>query len=99
MQKHVGVRYRYADPLPRPDPARSPHLTATPEALAALPEELRAMLEQAVLTTNPDAIEQAISHVHSHDVTLAQALMTLAEEFAYAHILALLQAGQEHYAP
>jgi signal transduction histidine kinase/CheY-like chemotaxis protein len=91
MQKHLGVRYRYAEPAPAPAPAApaAPHIT--PEALAALPEALRAALEHAVLTTNPDAIERVIGQIQAHDVALARELSVLAEDVAYAQILALLQ--------
>jgi CheY-like chemotaxis protein len=91
MQKHLGVRYRYAEPEPEPTPAAPalPHIT--PEALAVLPEALRAELEHAVLTTNPDAIAHVIEQIQAHDVALAHGLSALAEEVAYAQILALLQ--------
>ncbi len=89
MQKHLGVRYRYAEPAPAPSAPALPRIA--PEALAVLPEALRAALEHAVLTTNPDAIAHVIGQIQTHDVALARGLSALAEEVAYAQILALLQ--------
>jgi hypothetical protein len=43
------------------------------------------------LTTNPDAIAHVIEQIQAHDVALAHGLSALAEEVAYAQILALLQ--------
>jgi hypothetical protein len=97
MQKHLGVRYRYAEPEQAPAPKQPSRPAVTPEALAALPEELLAALEQAVLTTSPDAIEQVIEQIHSYDSELAHALTALTEEFAYAQVLALLQDRRNHY--
>jgi signal transduction histidine kinase/CheY-like chemotaxis protein len=91
MQKHLGVRYQYAEPQHAPDPAAPAVPRVTPEALAVLPEALRAALEHAVLTTNPDAIAHVIEQIQAHDVVLAHGLSALAEEVAYAQILALLQ--------
>jgi CheY-like chemotaxis protein len=91
MQKHLGVRYRYAAAEHTPLPSPEHQQAATPEALAALPADLIAALEQAVSTTNPDAIEHVIAQIDGYDRELAQALKSLAEELAYTQMLALLQ--------
>jgi CheY-like chemotaxis protein len=98
IQKHLGVRYRYAEPEHTPALLQNANPVATVEALDVLPEELLAALEQSLLTTDPDAIEQVIEQIQNYDKALAQALATLAEEVAYAQMLALLHARREHYA-
>jgi CheY-like chemotaxis protein/two-component sensor histidine kinase len=94
MQKHLGVRYHYLETELASEPSRTS--TITPDALAAVPDEVLAALEQAVRTTSPDAIEQVIEQIHSYDSELARVLAALTEDFAYVQVLALLQSRRDH---
>jgi CheY-like chemotaxis protein len=100
--RHLGLRYVYADvqpavPAAHPAGRTPPERPLIPEALAALPAELLAGLEQAVVETNPALIGQRIAQIRDHNPALAEALAALADEFEYARILANIQALRGHY--
>jgi CheY-like chemotaxis protein len=101
--RHLGLRYIYAEaqsavPTALPEGITPPEGVLIPEALAALPAEVLAGLEQAVVETNPTLIGQRIAQVREHNPALAEALAALADEFEYARILANIQAMRGHYA-
>jgi signal transduction histidine kinase/CheY-like chemotaxis protein len=83
MARHLGVRYRYhtaphaASALP--DILRS-------EDLAALPEELRDELEQAVVSLDAKRIALVVRRVAEHNASLGGVLRRLADRFAYTRI-------------
>jgi len=65
----------------------------SPDALAALPSEVRAALEQSVIQGNVDGVEEALAQIRPTQPALADALAALAREFQFGKILRLLQRG------
>ncbi len=89
LAHHLGLKYcsdRAAHEL-APDPAA----TLRPEALAALPQELRVELEKAVTTLNTTRINAAIVLVCERDAALGSALAFHAKQFAFTKISNALQ--------
>jgi CheY-like chemotaxis protein len=85
MQKHLGARFIYRD-----DAAPSvPHEETEEIIPAALPDALRAMLEDALIRLDSEAVDNAIAQVQ--DVPMARALGTLAGEFQYGRMLELIR--------
>jgi signal transduction histidine kinase/ligand-binding sensor domain-containing protein/DNA-binding response OmpR family regulator len=97
---HLQVRYRYAEepPAAAPDeagPAGDHGLD--PEALAALPAELLAELERAIVDANPLLIEQHIAQIRPYNRALAGALTVLTERFEHARLVESIQAARGHH--
>ncbi|MCA9873592.1 MAG: response regulator [Anaerolineales bacterium] len=93
LQRHLGVRYVYDTQDGDGDTAVSPSSSsssALSAALAALPPDLRAALRQAATQTNMTAVETCLVRIQKLDPVLAQKLRTLADEFEYDKIAALL---------
>jgi len=89
MARHLGVSYRPADAVPAAAVASSPSLL--PEALAALPVELRAELGNAVVALDVDRIYVAIQRVSGVDAALGEALALHARRFAFSRIFRALK--------
>lgn len=66
-----------------------------PEALVALPPDLLYALEQAARQAAMKRVNRLIADIHTHNAALADALTTLANEFAYDEILALIESQLE----
>jgi CheY-like chemotaxis protein len=98
MRKHLGVRYIYKESSPEPSAAASTSTALIPAALDTLPNTLLIALEQALLTTAPDEIEQIIAQIDRYDSDLARVLAALAADFEYARMLAWLESGRGRYA-
>ena len=62
-----------------------------PEAFAALPEDLRAELANAVLALNINRINVAIAHVSERDARLGAALALHAERLTFTTVLDFLR--------
>jgi hypothetical protein len=89
MARYLGVSYR-------PDSADEPlsvDLPAAlrPEALAAIPEDLRAELMNAVLTLDINRITPAIRRIAELDATLGSALMFHLQRRTFTEIWELLR--------
>ncbi|MBO1351520.1 MAG: hypothetical protein EBE86_031010 [Hormoscilla sp. GUM202] len=70
MSKHMGLRYVMAEPTTISVldlPSR-----VTPSDLLLLPPELLAELENAILCSEPDRLDEAIALMGTHHETLAQ---------------------------
>jgi CheY-like chemotaxis protein len=83
LRDQLGVQFMFESiqpVLPAPDPAR----------LAALPQILRAPLEQALTLLDTEGIERALVAIGAHDNSLAQSLELLAEDYQYDRMLQLL---------
>jgi signal transduction histidine kinase/CheY-like chemotaxis protein len=93
MSKHIGVRYIYEDSRDEIS-TRVPDLL-TPTALAALPAELLANLEEAMLDLNIELIDSTVDEIRRHDPALGDALALLADEFEFEEILALIEKAKE----
>jgi CheY-like chemotaxis protein len=91
LARHLGVRYRGPEPATGGQGDVLGRLR--PEALTALPSELRRKLEDAVLSLHPERIMFAIEEVSVADETLAAVLRRLANQFAYTEILDAIQHG------
>jgi signal transduction histidine kinase/DNA-binding response OmpR family regulator len=87
MARHLGVRYLYrVDPLATPERALAPQ----PDALAALPQDLRGHLKDAVISLDARRIALMIDRVAERDAALGRKLAGCAEGFAYTAILSAL---------
>jgi len=60
-------------------------------ALAALPPELQAALEQVLIQLDPEAIREVIDTIRAHDAALAEVLSAWAGEFQYDRILQMIR--------
>jgi signal transduction histidine kinase/ActR/RegA family two-component response regulator len=90
MARHLGVRYLYrVAPLATQEPASAPQ----PDALAALPRDLRGHLKDAVISLDVRRIASMIDRVAERDAALGRMLASCAEGFAYTAILNALDDG------
>lgn len=85
LEKHLGVRFIYQEDV------NQTHPPIDPQAVAALPEALRAPLTQALICLDTAAIDQAIAAIQEQDAQLSATLMAWAKDFEYERILALLK--------
>jgi signal transduction histidine kinase/DNA-binding response OmpR family regulator len=90
MERHLGVRYVREAGTP-PPAGRAAVLR--PEALAALPEELRRELEDTLMALDAGRIAALIRRIAEVDPALGGILALLADRLAYTPILKALQAG------
>jgi signal transduction histidine kinase/CheY-like chemotaxis protein len=91
MHKHIGVRYVYDEPTDSTQSNTDIQNVLTKEALAAVPIELLAHLEQAARLCDMEEIDSYIDEIRSYNTTLAETLATLANEFQYSKIVVLIQ--------
>jgi hypothetical protein len=96
LNKHLGVSYIYKD-----EEAASVSLigetgnyTDIPAALASLPPDLLARLEQATIRLDVAQISQIINQIRSDQPALANTLDGLAQDFNFDEILTALQKAQ-----
>jgi CheY-like chemotaxis protein len=85
MQKHLGVKFIY-------EAQQNEEIIETADKcrVASLPTELQMELFDALNGLNPQAINDAIEAIETHDAALAKALAALAQQFDYVQMLALL---------
>ena len=94
LHKHLGARFVYEEPGAGD---REPHKWELPpdfslvSALSALPPALLGDLERATVQTDMLRIERLITRIRDYDMTLADVLATLADEFEYGKILTSLK--------
>lgn len=97
LSKHLGVHYRYED-----EEAELGHGTDReaagriniPAALASLPPDLLAALEQTTARLDIEMIDQTIDQIFTYQPPLAQALTMLAKDFDFDEILTAIQKAQ-----
>jgi signal transduction histidine kinase/CheY-like chemotaxis protein len=96
IHKHLGVQYRYAE-VGAATAVSHPTFTEKqmPAALAALPPELRARLQQATSQADMSQIEEIVTAVRPYNDPLANELKRLADDFEYGKILAWLQKSEK----
>jgi CheY-like chemotaxis protein len=95
MHKHIGVRYVYEETTAHTASAVSKtdiQNALTKDALAAVPQELLAKLEHAATFAYMQEIDHCIEEIRNYNATLSDALATLAVDFEYGKIVALIQA-------
>ena len=66
------------------------------DTLAALPQDLRTALADAVIRLDTVAVGRAIDGIRAHDARVADDLAILAGEFKYERMLHLLQMKASH---
>ena len=89
LHKHLGVRYIYDEPQKAEQSTQIEALT--PEALAGLPEDWLASLEQATIECDLELILTQIEQIRDRNDSLANALTGLANEFLFNQILDLIK--------
>ena len=93
MARHLGVRYRYLEAWPAS--RAEPGAALPPEALAALPGELRAELRDAVIALrSSSALRRSSAACGSGIPPSAAALARCADRLAYTAIFQALEGGQ-----
>jgi CheY-like chemotaxis protein len=88
MQMHLGLSFIYQDDAVAIRDARAQVDSAS---MAALPDDVRASLERALIRLDSEAVATAIAEMPA---PLAHALETLAHEFQYSKMLQLIQGAK-----
>jgi CheY-like chemotaxis protein len=85
LTTHLGVRFVYAEDAHQSEPEQpqSTEEILTPEALATLPDDVLKNLERAVEALDTEAVSLVIERVREHNVPLAEALLTLANNYRF----------------
>jgi CheY-like chemotaxis protein len=91
MAKHLGLKYVYEYRQEQAVPL-APEADISPARLAALPEDLRNQLYQAVVELDEDWILALIEKIKTIDVHLAAVLDTFVREVSLSPMLDLLEA-------
>jgi CheY-like chemotaxis protein/anti-sigma regulatory factor (Ser/Thr protein kinase) len=93
MERRLGVRYRRAEAAA---PALGdPAAELKPEALAALPPDLRDELREALTALHVKRVALAVERVAERDAALGAVLARCAKQFAYSVMLRALQDGKQ----
>lgn len=87
LARHLGVRYRVIQESVETPPDVRP---LQPHLLAALPQELRHHLKEAILSLDRKRIEESIERVRECNEELASALRLMSGNLAYTAILKAL---------
>jgi signal transduction histidine kinase/CheY-like chemotaxis protein/HAMP domain-containing protein len=94
MERHLGIRYRYSQRDHYPDRGPGKAITPNNENIAGsirnLPDDIIAMLEEAVELSDSAMIDEVIEKIRTKDASLAKALSKLAGNFDYDRILHLI---------
>jgi CheY-like chemotaxis protein len=96
LAKHLGVRFIHSEETAQPAAAPSASLqdALSPAALAALPPGWLSELHQATIKANLTQILTLVDQIRKQNAPLADSLASLAQDFEYKKILALIeQAG------
>lgn len=94
MEMHLGVRYLYSESDRDLDTGRGEIDSddiQLKDAIGNLPDNLIAMIEEAVELSDSAMIDDVIEKIRFKDPLLAEALSKLAGNFAYERILDLIQ--------
>jgi CheY-like chemotaxis protein/anti-sigma regulatory factor (Ser/Thr protein kinase) len=90
MARQLGVRYLYREAAPVF--AAETAAALRPEALAALPEQLRNELAYALTALDIERVREVIGGISKRDAELGAVLLGRADKFAYTFILRALEA-------
>jgi signal transduction histidine kinase/DNA-binding response OmpR family regulator len=93
MQKHLGVRYVYAET--KDSSQQNPAQAITAHDLSALSTEVLDQLEQAAKYNNISLMNTLIQQIRQDHPALADGLAKLAEAFEYEKIVLIIQEGKE----
>ena len=88
MSRHIGVRYIYEEPTAAD--AAAENVAIAKVAMAAIPAEWLATLEQAILEADWELMTSAIAQIRTLDNALADRLQKSIERFEYENILNLI---------
>ncbi len=93
LARHLGAKYVYRQAAAGTESGERADTAAalTPALLAALPEDVRQRLHDALVSLDADRIAAAIAETGKTDPALARSLKQLAEDFDYAAILRALE--------
>ncbi len=93
MQKHLGIRYMYEDEQKAEDRKQKAEdrENRTSEDITMIPAELLVTLEEATEMTDPEMISEVTAQISAYNVSLADTLVQLVNDFDYDGILALIQ--------
>ncbi|MDD5348681.1 MAG: ATP-binding protein [Chthoniobacteraceae bacterium] len=89
LARHLGVRYLYGE-VPAAPP-QGAEVALNPGALAALPQEVRDALADALIRLDVPRITEVIGRIAALDSALGAALAHHARQFAYTPILQALR--------
>ncbi|HEY9808527.1 MAG TPA: ATP-binding protein [Halomicronema sp.] len=95
MHKHIGVRYIYSESAASPVGMGTKKVMENdlkPEDLELLPASLLANLEYAASLADMAGVESYIKEISSYNASVAEALMSLADDFEYGKIVSFIQA-------
>jgi signal transduction histidine kinase/DNA-binding NarL/FixJ family response regulator len=90
MNKYIGVKYIYEDLIPIETGITHTKEVFTAAAIAALPLELLAQLEEAVITSNLDLITNVIQEIAIYNEPLSQTIETYLHNFEYEKVLQMI---------
>ncbi len=91
MSRHLGVRYIYEDPTDGEINSEECNVI-TLSAIASLPSQWIANLEQGIMEADLDLMESVISQIRTQDNALADAIQQDINKFEYEKILNLIEA-------
>ncbi len=91
MARHLGLRYIYRESAP--PPVSDSGATVDRAALAALPEDLRRELADALVALDTERIDALVGRVAERDAALGQAMHRHADAFDYGPIETALRGG------
>ena len=97
MARHLGVRYVYAEDASKS--AARARAALRPEALAALPEEMREELSNAIRALDAERIARLVHRISEVDPALGAVLAQFADRLAYTPVLRALRAGNGKVVP
>jgi len=93
MQKHIGVKYIYDEPVITSEKEVEEELT--PNNLAILSAELLARFEDAADRNDLEQVDTLIQEIRSYQLNLANGLAKLADVFDFDAILHLIREAQK----
>ncbi len=90
MARHLGLRYAYEEETEEALPMDL-DVELRPEQLAALPENIRSQLYQAVIELDTDRVLTLIEQIKELDASIAGVFNALANKFDYSGLARLLE--------
>ncbi len=94
MNKHIGVRYIYEEPIDKAAQTLSKtdiKDVLAPEALATLPSELLANLANSAKSSDIGEVDRLIQEVKAINASIGDAFLALANEFEYGKIASSIE--------
>ncbi len=89
IARHLGAEFIYEDSATEPTQGSEKPLTA--KALAAVPSELLAAIEEGLFTLDQEELKNTIDAIATHSPVVARQLESLVNSFSYEAILNLIE--------